>query len=871
MNYSTMSINDIEKALDTNLQLGLGEKEVIRRQREFGKNVITQSKKRTILQMFLEQISDFMVLTLIGAAIISFLLGEKQESILIIVIVIVNAILGIIQEYKAEKSLEAIKKLASVHARVVRNGRLEIIDASDLVVGDIVIIEAGDYVPADLRLIKTNNLKIDESPLTGESVAVDKDEDSLYDENTPISERKNTAFKGTYVTYGSGKGVVYAIGMQAEIGKIAEMIQNAEELQTPLQKNLERLGKFLLITILGICAIIFFIGISKNIGIFEMFITVVSLAVAAIPEGLPAIVTIVLALGMQRMAKYHAIIRKLPAVETLGITDVICSDKTGTLTQNKMTITKVYLNNKIYDLNDSLNETLERMIIFSVLCNNAKVTLEREFIGDPTDVAFMNWANHYNLKPSNIIETYQKIHEIPFSSERKLMTTVNYINGKKIVITKGAFEKVLEISKNIYLNDSIHPLLNSHKNQLNEINEMFTNQALRVIAIGYKVLNDDDELIDEKLEKGLTFVGFVGMIDPPRVEVYDAVQKCKQAGIETVMITGDHKNTALSIAKQLGMLNDDDEAITGSELDNLTDRELEKRIKNIRVYARVSPEHKVRIVKTWKKQNKIVAMTGDGINDAPALKQADIGIAMGLSGTEVAKEASDMILTDDNFATIVKAVEEGRIIFVNIRKAIKFLLSCNVGEILTVLLGALLGSYLYGKSINPLTPVQLLWGNLVTDSLIAVAIGLEKAEPDLMKKKIVNRGLLDFESTIMIIFQGILIGFISFTAYHIGYRQNGELLGSTMAFMTLTISQLFHAFNIRSEHYSILKIGIFSNKYVIFAFVLNFILQLGTIIHPFTRQLFNTVMLTPKQFLVVLLLTILPVLVVEFGKAFYKE
>ncbi|NLG81765.1 MAG: calcium-translocating P-type ATPase, PMCA-type [Bacilli bacterium] len=871
MNYSSMSIIDIERELVTDLQLGLHASEVARRQREFGKNVISESKKRTFFQMFLEQISDFMVLTLIGAAIISFLLGEKQESILIIVIVVVNAFLGIIQEYKAEKSLEAIKKLASVHARVIRGGKLEIIDASELVVGDIVLIEAGDYVPADMRLIEVNNLKVDESPLTGESVPVEKDTEVILSDNVPISERKNIAFKGTYVTYGSGKGIVHATGMQAEIGKIAEMIASAEELQTPMQKSLEHLGKVLLIMILAICAIIFFIGISKNQGIFEMFITVVSLAVAAIPEGLPAIVTIVLALGMQRMAKHHAIIRKLPAVETLGITDVICSDKTGTLTQNKMTITQVFVNNDIISLESKLSPSLERMIVYGVLCNNAKITSERDFIGDPTDVAFMHWATHYDLSPHRIIDDYQKLYEIPFSSERKLMTTVNSINGKKFVITKGAFEKVLEISKNIYLNDSVHPLINSHKNKLIEANEKFTNQALRVIAIGYKVLNDDEELDDEKLEKGLTFVGFVGMIDPPRVEVYDAIKKCKNAGIETIMITGDHKNTALAIANQLGMLNYGDEAITGTELDNLSDRELERRIKNIRVYARVTPEHKVRIVKAWKKQNKIVAMTGDGINDAPALKQADIGVAMGLSGTEVAKEASDMILTDDNFATIVKAVEEGRIIFVNIRKAIKFLLSCNVGEILTVLLGALLGSFLYGHSVNPLTPVQLLWGNLVTDSLIAIAIGLEKAEPDLMKKKIVNHGLIDFESGIMIIFQGILIGFISFAAYHIGYRMNGELLGSTMAFMTLTITQLFHAFNIRSENYSIFKIGVFSNKYIIFAFVLNFFLQLGTIIHPFTRKLFDTVMLTPKQFIIVLLLTILPVLVVEFGKAFHKE
>ncbi len=868
---SKKTIKEIESDFNTDLITGLSKKEVIDRLSKYGSNSIRKNKRRSLLEMFIAQIADFMVLTLIGAAILATVIGESREAVLIIIIVIINAFLGILQENKAEKSLEAIKKLAAPQAKVIREAELEIIPASELVIGDIVLLEAGDYVPADVRLFAINNLRIDESPLTGESVPVEKNDDTINRDNIALGDIHNCAFMGTAVTYGNGKGIVVATGMNAEIGKIAKLITEAEYLQTPIQKSLDKLGKMILISILLFCTIIFFIGLDQEFSFFTMFITVVSLAVAAIPEGLPAIVTIVLALGMQRMVKRNAIIRKLPAVETLGSTDIICSDKTGTLTMNKMTVEELFIDNKHVSINqEKTNEMINRLILYSILCNNTKVDKEDGRyvkIGDPTEVALIDMAINCNIDPLQKIKQYKRISEIPFSSERKLMTTVNMINNKKIVISKGAPEVILNLCQNIYLQNTVFPLTKTHQEIINRANDKMTNSALRVIAVAYKVVDE----ISDSVEKNLTFVGLIGMIDPPRKEVKSAIKKCATAGIETIMITGDHKNTAVAIAKSLALIDNDNEAITGTELDKLTDKELNKNIDNYKVYARVSPEHKLRIVKAWQRLGKVVAMTGDGVNDAPALKQADIGIAMGISGTEVAKEASDMILTDDNFTTIVYAVEEGRTIFANIKKAIRFLLSCNLGEIITILLGIILGKFLYSVSVSPLSAVQLLWGNLVTDSLIAISLGLEKPEPDVMKKRKESSSIIDFNAGSIIFFQGLLIGLLSFMAFHIGIKETSSVtVGQTMAFMTLTITQLFHAFNMRSEQ-SIFKIGLFSNKYMINAFLFSLFLQLSTLMFSFTRKIFNTVLLSPEQLLIVFVLSIIPVIVMEFSKLFYQQ
>lgn len=870
------SIDDLTNSLNTSLTSGLDEKTVLERQKQYGKNEIEERKGKNFIQKFIEQIGDFMILTLLGAAVLSFLLGEQSEAILIISIVVLNATLGIIQENKAEKSLEAIKKMTSPQAKVIRDGHLQIINASELVIGDIVELKAGDFVPADLRLFEVNQLKVDESALTGESVPVEKTIDVETTDHINIADLTNCAFMGTAVTSGNGRGLVVATGMNTEIGKIAKLINQVEYIQTPIQKNLERLGKLLLIIISIICGFIFLVGVIQGQNYFELFITVVSLAVAAIPEGLPAIVTIVFAIGMQKLAKQHALIRKLPAVETLGSTNVICTDKTGTLTLNEMTVTRVFTNMKVFSEQNWNNREVKRLAIFATLCNNTNVQKEKhtyQMIGDPTEVALVNLAIKTNVEPIQTIETFQRLDELPFDSRRKRMTTVHQIKNHRVIIMKGAPEVVLQYCTKIQLNNKVERINDEHISRITKANDQMTKDALRVIAVAYKASPKNERLSPNTYEQELIFLGLIGMIDPPRPEVYESIELCQQAGIETIMITGDHKNTAIAIAKDLNILSFSDEVLTGYELDQMSEHELKRSIENYKVYARVTPEHKVRIVQAWQEKGKVVAMTGDGVNDAPALKNADIGIAMGIEGTEVAKGASDMVLTDDNFATIVKAVKEGRTIFANIKKAVKFLISCNIGEVITILFGALLGQMLYGVAVTPLTAVQLLWANLVTDSLIAIAIGLEKAEPDIMKRQTKRQSLLDWESALVIFFQGLLIGFLSFTAFHIGYGMGTDhasslLIGQTMAFMTLSISELFHAFNVRSENYSIFKIGIFSNKYVIYAFIVSLGLQLSTLLHPMTRSLFNVTTLNRNQFLIIFGLSIVPIIVVEIAKRF---
>jgi P-type Ca2+ transporter type 2C len=880
--YHTKTTLAVEQELTTSSQKGLSINEVRKRQEQYGKNKLDETKPKSLFKRFIEQIADFMIGVLLAAAFISFFTGEEEEAILILVIVLINAILGIVQESKAEKSLEAIKKLSSPNAKVIRDGKQQVISIEELVPGDLIVIDAGDFMPADCRLIESHSLKVDESALTGEAVPVEKDIEIISDESVALGDRINCGFMSTVVTYGRGKGIVFGTGMKTEMGKIANMLNESATTQTPLQKSLAELGKILAILALAISALIFVIGLFQGQELSEMFITAISLAVAAIPEGLPAIVTIVLAIGMQNLVKRKAIMRKLPAVETLGSTDIICSDKTGTLTQNKMTIEKLYVNQETNDVKEieSLNEDQLQLILYGVLCNDTKVQQEDDglkTIGDPTEIALIDLANRLTINPIEQIEHFKRLYELPFDSDRKLMTTINEIDGKIISITKGAPDVLFAKATKIELNNQVKPLTTEDLNTISNANLEMANQALRVLAFGYKVLeqtNNLNELTQAELEHDLIFIGLVGMIDPPREEAKEAIKLCKQAGIKTIMITGDHKNTAVAIAKQLGIIEEAHEAISGFELDQISDTDFNQEIEKYGVYARVSPENKVRIVKTWQSKGKVVAMTGDGVNDAPALKNADIGVAMGITGTEVAKGASDMVLTDDNFSTIVSAVEEGRTIFSNIKKAIHFLLSCNTGEIITILLGTLLGTLIFDAAITPLTATQILWVNLVTDSLAAIALGLEKSEPDVMNQlprdttKSIFHGGLGYKIAV----QGALLGVLSFIAYYIGYSLTKDYhIAQTMTFMTLAFTQLFHAFNARSENHSIFKIGLFSNKYLILAFVASTILQLFTISFNFSRQLFDIVTLTINQSLIVLGLSILPIVIVELHKLLTKK
>lgn len=875
-NYQ-LSVDETIKKFDTDKKLGLTNEEVLKRRELNGFNELDKAKKRNILLKFIDQLKDFMILILFAASLISIFTGDIPEGILIISIVVINAILGVFQEAKAEKALDSIQKLSSPHIIVIRDGREVNIDVKDLVIGDLVVLTAGDFMPADLRIIESVNIKVDESALTGEAVPVDKHHDVIESDNTPLGDRLNLGFMGTVITYGRGYGIVTSIGMNTEIGKIAKMLQETESEPTPLQKSINQLGKILAIIALAITGLIFAIDVIENIiingsvsfdSIKDSFTFAVALAVAAIPEGLPAIITVVLSLGMTNLVKQKAIMRTLPSVETLGSTDIICSDKTGTLTQNVMTVQKVYVGNKLYDTNDDLkvNKDIEVLIKYGILASDVKVVKENDtFVkfGDPTELALIDLGIKYNYNPIEVNNNFERIFEYPFDSKRKLMSTINIIDGKTYLLTKGA--------PDVLLNKS-----NNSSNDVLKANEEMADSALRVLAIGYKELDssvDYKNMTAEEIENNLTFLGLVGMIDPERPEVKDAIITCKKAGIKTIMITGDHKNTAVAIAKNIGILEDDSIAITGSELDKLSDEEFMEKLEHIRVYARVSPENKVRIVKAWRSKNMVVAMTGDGVNDAPSIKQADIGIAMGITGTEVAKGAADMILTDDNFATIVNAVGEGRTIFANIKKAIHYLLSCNVGEIFTMLLGVTIGLLIFKDSswdTHVLTAVQILWVNLVTDSLMAIALGLEKREPNVMDQQPRDNEKSIFADGLgfKIAWQGFTIGVITFIAFAIGWyfpgTANKVVSARTMAFMVLAISQLFHAFNARSEKYSIFSLK--QNKMLIYAFIVSFSLQLAVVLIPGTQKLFEVTFPTFIQWLVIFGLSLVPVLIVETQK-----
>ncbi len=889
------SIEEAEKILETNIQNGLTENYVKTKREKHGLNMLKAKKKASLLQRFIEQFKDFSIIVLIIAAIVSGFVGISQgegitDTIIILIVVLANAIIGIAQESKAEKSLEALQKLTDHASKVIRDGKIKVIPAKELVPGDIVVLDTGDYIPADLRVIEAVNLKAQESSLTGESVPVEKTTKTIEKTDVGIGDRTNMLFSSSLVTYGRGKGIVVQTGMNTEVGKIAGMLDNTEKQITPLQEKLNKLGKTLGIAALAICAFIFIIGLIQGKEPINMFMTAVSLAVAAIPEGLVAVSTIVLAIGVQKMVKKNAIVKKLPAVETLGSATVICSDKTGTLTQNKMTVEKIFINGETKELakyKENINEDLKKLIFANMLCNDTKISTDGKLTGDPTETALVDMAFKLDFDPS-VYDRMPRIQEIPFDSDRKLMTTVNEVNGKYIVYTKGGMDELIGICNSYILNGEIKNNIEEYKNIITKNNEQMAKEALRVLACAYKEIDHKPTKEDMKnIEKDLIFVGMVGMIDPPREEAKIAVEKCKTAGIKTVMITGDHKITATAIAKKLGILENEDEAITGADLEKMTDEELEKNVRKYSVYARVSPEHKVRIVKAWQKNGEIVAMTGDGVNDSPALKTANIGCAMGVVGTDVAKEAADVILTDDNFATIVSAVEEGRRIYDNILKVIQFLLSSNVGEVIVLFLATLLTPFFakwFGITdvvhLEILLPMHILWINLVTDSLPALALAFDPANEGIMKRKPAKpgKGVFTKGMTWRVIYQGAMIGLLTLAAFMIGLATTKEPInglsldeskievGQTMAFITLAMSELVHVFNIRDNKKSIFKTKIFNNSKLIWAILASAALMFVILVIPALRHIFSIPILPTGNILELVLLVFAPIVIVEIFK-----
>ena len=850
--------------LSVSMDAGLSQQEAQSRLEKYGANKLAEKKKKTNLRRFLEQFQDVMIVILLAAAAVSFVVAcfghdpmEFFEPLLILLIVILNAILGVVQESKAEKALDALKNMSAPHARVLRDGKEQLLDASQLVPGDIIHLEAGDFIPADARLIKSVSLKSEESALTGESVPSEKDADVPVEENAPLGDRSNMVFSGCSVTYGTATAVVTATGMQTEMGKIAGLLEGEEETQTPLQQKLAQLGKYLGFVALAACAVIFVVGLLNGIPVLEIFMTAVSLAVSAIPEGLPAIVTIVLAIGVQRMVKKNALIRRLPAVETLGSASVICSDKTGTLTQNRMTLTKVWVEgqSQLEGISSENSPAARKLLQYGTLCCDGSVTFgadgSEQHIGDPTETAILVAAHKNGMEQDALGKEYPRLAELPFDSDRKLMTTVNRIDGELIAIVKGAFDMMAT------------RCVQGDLEAAREKNDEMSRQALRVLAVGYRKLDQlPQELTSEELENGLTLLGLVGMIDPPRPEAKEAVALCRQAGIKPVMITGDHVVTASAIAKELGILSEGDRAITGAELDAMSDQQLDQEVEHISVYARVSPENKIRIVKAWQHRGQVVSMTGDGVNDAPALKAADIGCAMGITGTDVAKGAADMTLTDDNFATIVHAVREGRGIYANIRKVVGFLLGTNIGEVLTVFFAMIL----WHKT--PLLSMQLLWINLVTDSLPAISLGMEAVESDVMdhKPKPKDEGIFAHGLGIQVVLQGCMFALLTLVAFFLGERYGGSLeAGQTMAFLVLALTQIVQAFNMRSE-YSLFRIGPFTNRKLNGAALLSLVLVCLVLFTP-VGIAFGMVILPAWLYLVGLGLILVPLVVMELAKA----
>ena len=857
--YYNKSSEEVLSLLQTTRE-GLKSEELGALKEKYGNNELVEGARKSIFRVFMEQFKDFLVMILIVAAIVSGVLGKLESAIVIIVVIMLNAILGTVQHVKAQKSLDALKALASPMAKVKRDGNATEIPSKDLMVGDLMLLDAGDFISADGRIIENYNLQVNESSLTGEAESVLKSAETISATDISLGDRKNMVFSGSFVTYGRAEVIVTNIGMSTEIGKIANLLENAQEKKTPLQVSLDQFGKKLAVIILIICGIILTLNIVKGASPAEAFMFAISLAVAAIPEALSSIVTIVLALGTQKMAKENAIVRKLHAVESLGGISVICSDKTGTLTQNKMTVQKLFVNGEVIETSavNKENELEHTLTLMSLLCNDA-ITREAKEIGDPTEVALVDLGELYGLDELVVRETYPRLAELAFDSDRKLMTTAHDLKGEQVTITKGAFDVILGRCDHIQTAVGIRPITEEDKAQIKQINRVFSEQSLRVLAFAYRPYDSTKELTLED-ENHLTFLGLIAMMDPPRLESAQAVADCIKAGIKPVMITGDHKITASAIAKQIGILNSMDEAIEGKELDALSDEELRNKVDQISVYARVSPEHKIRIVKAWQDNGNVVAMTGDGVNDAPALKQADIGVAMGITGTEVAKDAASMILTDDNFSTIVKAISNGRNIYANIKNAIKFLLSGNTAGILAVLYCSLLALP------NPFVPLHLLFINLVTDSLPAIAIGVEPYRKDIMKEKPrkMDEPLLSRSFALEVLFEGILISCVTLVAFYMG-KQVDHLTASTMAFSTLCLARLFHGLNCRGKA-SLFQLGVFSNKASWIATLLGAALWAMIMTIKPLMSIFEIASLSKEQFISIGMLSLVPLVVIQLIK-----
>ena len=893
--YYLKTALEAEKELNTSLKVGLSSSEVKQRLEKIGPNQLKEGKKRTVWHMLIDQFKDVLIIILLASAVISVLLGEVTDAIVIGIIVILNAILSVLQEYRAEKSLDALKKMTVPETLVMRDGKQKKIKSTQLVPGDLVLLESGDRIPADLRLVEVTDLSIQEAILTGESEPAEKtNREIVSKEEIPLGDRLNIAYMGTTVIAGRGRGIVVATGMDTEMGQIASMLQEQKKELTPLQKKLNQVGKNLGIIILFVIAIVVLLGCLRGIPFFDMFLTGISLAVAAVPEGLPAVVTIVLALGVQQMIKKNAIIRRLPAVETLGATTVICSDKTGTLTQNQMTVQKLVLvdreievegvgyqpfgqfrqNNQYIQPSD--DQAISLLLKAATLCNNSYLKQNEEnnqweIIGDPTEGALVVVAAKAGYQKEGLENKYPRLRELPFDSERKRMSTVHRTpEGNEILFVKGAPDQIIERCSSFRSNSKEKAWSQSLKGKIAEQNKKLASEALRVLAVAYREINSQEKeyikenkkLNIEKTESELTFLGLVAMIDPPRKEAKEAVKTCRKAGIRPIMITGDYSLTAQAIADQIGIYQLGDRIITGSELEKMPQEELEKVVMKTTIFARVSPRHKMRIVHALQKNNQVVAMTGDGVNDAPALKESDIGVAMGITGTDVSKEAADMILTDDNFSSIVSAVQEGRKIYQNIQKFIRYLLSCNLGEILTIFVAILIGLP------RPLLPIQILWVNLVTDGLPALALGLDPAEKDVMIQPPRNpkEGIFSGKMGFNIFSQGIFIGIITLIAFYYGYSQYSLVVGETMAFGTLSFTQLWQSLNSRSDKFSIFRLGIFSNRYLVLAILGSGILQLMVMLVPFLQSVFQVTALTFSQWLVVILISLTAIPYVELLK-----
>ena len=878
--WFTKSQEAVLKELNVNSKTGLSTEEAKNRLEKYGLNKLKGKPKKSLLQLFLAQLKDVLIYVLIGAAVINIIAHGTEgipDALIILTVVLINALVGVIQESKAEKALEALQQMTAPKSLVRRNGEVIEINSEELVPGDILIIDAGRYIPADVRLIESANLQIQESSLTGESVPSEKNADFITsDEKISVGDKENMAFMSTIAIYGRGEGVVVATAMDTEIGKIAKILDEDENMLTPLQIKLEELGKTLGYGALAICGIIFVVGMLQGRQVVEMFMTSISLAVAAIPEGLVAIVAIVLSLGVKSMSRKNAIVRKLPAVETLGAVNIICSDKTGTLTQNKMTVVKTYTLDNLKDISDERNQKANvdetELIRSFVLCSDASIDGGQD-IGDPTEVALVVLGDKFNLEKNTLNAEYKRVGENPFDSDRKLMSTLNEEGNKFRVHTKGAIDNILMRSNRILVNGEILPITDEAKAKILKVAENMSDDALRVLGVAFKDV--DTEIVPEEMEKDLVVVGIVGMIDPPRIEVKGSIEEAKRAGITPIMITGDHKNTAVAIAKELGIATDISQSLTGSEIDSIPDEKFAKEIDNYRVFARVSPEHKVKIVRAFKKQGNIVSMTGDGVNDAPSLKSADIGVAMGITGTDVSKGASDMILTDDNFTTIVHAIEEGRNIYNNIKKTIMFLLSCNLGEVLCVFFATVFGWAM------PLVPTQLLWVNLITDTLPAISLGMDPGDKDVMNRKPRDPKESFFAegAGMRAIVGGVLIGILTLVAFYLGIIHSGDVpikeakdgteivtYGRTMAFIVLTFSLLFYSLSMRNSKKTIFEVGFFGNMFLIVSIIISIILQVLLISIPPIAEMFKVTALDPSHWGIVIGLSLIPFAINEIIK-----